>query len=64
LTKERNREHLLRSALSLDAIQYTVISRFPVVSNNPRIIQFSRIATFAERADALVAVDEGSAIPK
>lgn len=55
LTKERNREHLLKAKLSLDTIQHMVVSRFPVVSNNPRIVPFSRIGTFAQKADALLA---------
>lgn len=54
LAKERDREHLLKSKLSLDAIQHVVVSRFPVVCDNPRIIPFSRIDEFSERAEALL----------
>jgi hypothetical protein len=54
LTKERNRENLLTAKLSLDKIQHLVVSRFPIVSDNPRIIPFSRIATFAAQAEALL----------
>lgn len=66
LTKERNREHLLKAKLALDAIQHMVVSRFPVVSDDPRIVPFSRIATFAEKADALLATaaDEVTAAQK
>ncbi len=60
LTKERNREHLLKAKLSLDTIQHMVVSRFPVVCNNPRIIPFSRIGNFVARADRLVAESAGS----
>ena len=54
LDKERNREHLLKQKLSIDAIQHMVVSRFPLVTDNPRIIVFSRIADFARRADELL----------
>ena len=56
LTKERDREHLLKSKLSLDVVQHMVVPRFPVICDNPRIIPFSRIADFSERVDALLAV--------
>jgi hypothetical protein len=59
LTKERNREHLLKEKLSLDAIQHMVVSRFPVVSDDPRIVPFSRIEAFAEKADTLLATASG-----
>lgn len=55
LVKERNREHLLKQKLSIDSIQHMVVSRFPVVTDNPRIVVFSRIADFAQRANALSA---------
>ena len=54
LTKERNREHLLRQKLSLDTVQHLLVSRFPVVSDNLRIVPFSRIANFAAIADSLM----------
>jgi hypothetical protein len=54
LTKECNREHLLKLKLSLDAVQHLLVSRFPVVSANPRIVPFSRIANFAAIADSLM----------
>jgi hypothetical protein len=53
LTKERGREHLLKSRLSLDTVQHLVVSRFPIVSDNPRMVPFSRIARFAAIADSL-----------
>jgi hypothetical protein len=55
LSKELGREHLLKDRLALDAIQHVVLSRFPVVCDNPRIVPFSRIGGFAKRADALIA---------
>lgn len=63
LVKERNREHLLKSKLAIDSIQHMVVSRFPVVTNNPRIVVFSRIADFAKRADAVLASFGSSAVP-
>jgi len=53
LTKERNREHLLKAKLSLDEVQHALVSRFPVISDNPRMVPFSRIASFAAIADSL-----------
>jgi hypothetical protein len=53
LTKDLNREHLLKLRLSLDAVQHMVVSRFPVISDNPRIIPFSRIGSFAAVAESL-----------
>jgi len=55
LTKERHREHLLKSKLSLGAVQHLLVSRFPIVSDNPRMIPFSRIANFAAIADSFEA---------
>ena len=55
LTKERAREHLLKAKLSLDTIQHVVVSRFPVVCDNPRIVPFSRLGNFVATADRLVA---------
>ena len=54
LTKERNREHLLKLKLSLDAVQHLLVSRFPVVSDNLRIVPFSRIARVASIANSLM----------
>ena len=54
LIKERNREHLLQRTLNIDDIQHMVVSRFPVVTNNPRIVVFSRIQEFSRRADDLL----------
>lgn len=54
LTKELNRQDLLKRQLSINRIQHMVVSRFPVVSDNPRILPFSRIDTFSARADALL----------
>jgi hypothetical protein len=53
LVKERGREHLLKRKLSVEDIQHMVVSRFPVVTDNPRIVVFSRIGDFARRADAI-----------
>lgn len=55
LDKERRREHLLRARLSIDNIQHMVVVRFPVVSDEPRIVPFSRMDEFLSRARALLA---------
>lgn len=57
--KERNREHLLRMNLGVELVQHMLISCFPVVTDNPRIVVFSRITEFAVRADGIVAASEG-----
>jgi hypothetical protein len=41
--------------LATESVQHMVVSRFPVVTNNPRVVVFSRIADFAARADAVLA---------
>lgn len=61
LTKERNREAVLKGHLGLDTIRHMVLSRFPVVTDNPRILVYSRIADFPARADALVAAETAGA---
>lgn len=43
LRKEEKREHLLRGELGLDRVEHLVVSRFPVASDNPRIISYSRM---------------------
>lgn len=62
LMKERNREHLLRMELGVELVQHMLISRFPVVTDNPRIVVFSRITEFAVRTDGIVAASEVESI--
>lgn len=59
LMKEQNQEHLLRMKLGVELVEHKLISRFPVVTDNPRIVVFSRITEFAVRADGIVAASEG-----
>lgn len=59
LVKENNREHLLKGKLSIKDVQHMVVSRFPVVTDNLRIVVFSRIADFAQRADTVLAGSAG-----
>lgn len=54
LLKERNREHLLKEKLSLNEVQHMVVSRFPVVADNPRFVPYSRITDFGKLADAVM----------
>ncbi|MGP4686744.1 hypothetical protein ACSV5K_10315 [Agrobacterium pusense] len=54
LEKERQREDMLTSKLSINSIQHMLVSKFPVITNNPRIIPFSRIGEFSDRANALL----------
>ena len=43
LRKEEGREHLLKWKLGIDKVKHFVIPRYPVVSDNERIIPFNRI---------------------
>jgi len=43
LEKERAREHLIKSKLGLDRIEHYVISRFPVIGADPRVINYNQI---------------------
>ena len=54
IDKERRREHLLQARLSIHNVQHVVVTRFPVVSDNPRIVPFSQIDEFLPRARALL----------
>jgi len=46
LAKEEAREHLLKERLGLSTVRHTLLSRFPVVTLNPRVIPFRRIDEF------------------
>lgn len=43
LTKEKKREELLKSELGIAKVEHYVISRFPVISKNSRIINYNRL---------------------
>ncbi|MBN9540452.1 MAG: hypothetical protein BGN99_01230 [Alphaproteobacteria bacterium 65-37] len=47
LDKEVKREHLLKENLSLTKIRHHVISRFPVMGADPRVINYNHIANLA-----------------
>ncbi len=53
LSKERRREHVLIGTLGNARIEHMLVSRFPVVTDNPRLIPFSRIGQFSDIVDAL-----------
>ncbi len=53
LAKERAREHVLSGKLAINAIEHMLVSRFPVVTDNPRIVPFSRIGEFGPLADTI-----------
>lgn len=46
LAKEEAREHLLKERLGLSTVRHFLLSRFPVVTLNPRVIPFRRIDEF------------------
>lgn len=47
LTKERGREQLLQCELGLAEIRHYVVTRFPVLCDDPDIIPFARLAVWA-----------------
>lgn len=53
LSKEGRREHVLAGKLGNGRIEHILVSRFPVVTDNPRLIPFSRIGQFGQVADTL-----------
>ena len=46
LEKERGRERLLLAELGLTAIKHFVVSRFPVATENPRVLAYGEISRF------------------
>ena len=62
LAKERNREGVLTAHLGNDAVEHMLVSRFPVVTDNLRIVVFSQIDGFATRADAILASRKHNAV--
>jgi len=43
LKKEINREHLLKEKIGLSRIKHFIISRFPIYTDNPQIINFNQL---------------------
>jgi len=54
LAKERGREQLLKDELGLTEIRHYVVSRFPVLCDDPDIIPFARLGAWAGRQRTLV----------
>ena len=54
LRKEEKRENLLREELGFDRVEHLVVSRFPVATENPRIIPYSRIGDVGRIASAII----------
>ncbi|XKM40697.1 hypothetical protein A4U53_033195 [Rhizobium ruizarguesonis] len=54
LQKERRREGLLKDKLGLDKVEHYLISRFPVIGSDARVINYNQI-------DRLKAVVRGAA---
>lgn len=55
LREEVGREALLITELGLTQIAHLVVTRFPVATDNPKIISFSRIEAFSSVANKLAA---------
>ncbi|MFZ4286310.1 hypothetical protein [Variovorax sp. HJSM1_2] len=52
IEKERSREHVLVGELGLTAIKNFVVSRFPVATQNPRVLAYGEISRFRSVAEA------------
>lgn len=48
LRKEEGREHLLKRKLKINKVKHYVISRYPVISDNERVIPFNRLEEWCE----------------
>lgn len=48
LRKEEGREYLLKGKLGIDNVKHFVISRYPVISDNERIIPFNKLDKWCE----------------
>ena len=48
LRKEEGREHLLKGKLGINRVKHYVISRYPVISDNERVIPFNRLEEWCE----------------
>ncbi|MGH0218503.1 hypothetical protein NKY68_00255 [Sinorhizobium meliloti] len=53
LEKDRRREHVLAVRTVSGEIEHVVVSRFPVICSDPRILPFSLIREFRQRMSAL-----------
>lgn len=53
LAKERGREALLKQRLGLNTIEHIVVSKFPVITDNPRILPLNSLRHFTTHADYL-----------
>ena len=49
LQKEDNRDYLLKEKLGLDTVKSYVISRFPVITRNPRVINFNQLGIWLSK---------------
>ena len=58
LRKELSREALLTAALGLEHVEHLVVSRFPVATDNPKIIPFSRIQQLSSVAAGLLSASQ------
>jgi trehalose-6-phosphatase len=49
LEKEMARENLLKTHLGLQEVRHVVVCRFPIATENPRILAFAGIDEFKQR---------------
>lgn len=46
LTKENNREDLLKKKLGIENVKHFVVSRYPVITNNDKVISYNKFEEF------------------
>ncbi|MER8746125.1 hypothetical protein NKH54_24095 [Mesorhizobium sp. M1004] len=63
IAKERSREQLLRDHLGLDRVEPFVITRFPIVTTNPRILPLARIQEFSVTAETVMEYEPADGYP-
>lgn len=54
IDKERSREDLLKNHLGIERVEPFVVTRFPIVTNNTRILPLARIREFSATAKAVL----------
>lgn len=57
--KKQNRGRVRRMKLGVALVQHILILRFPIATDNGRIVGRTRLTEFAARADLIAAVSEG-----
>ena len=60
ITKERSREQLLKDHVGLERVEPFIVSRFPIVTANARIVPLARIRDFSSMALEVMKAESGN----